>query len=87
MLVVLAELTLREIENKRREKSLPFFNQWGIPTAISIIEAAQSTNAYSVIGSGGIYNQLLTLLKALAIGADAIGLAGYLLKNTRWSRG
>ncbi len=67
------------IENKRRERSIPFFNQWGIPTAISIIEASADFPDVNVIGSGGIQNSL-DIVKGLAIGADAMGMAGTLLK-------
>jgi isopentenyl-diphosphate Delta-isomerase len=67
------------IENKRRERSIPFFNQWGIPTAISIIEASADFPDVNVIGSGGIQNSL-DIVKGLAIGADAMGMAGTFLK-------
>ncbi|MDQ0197496.1 type 2 isopentenyl-diphosphate Delta-isomerase [Neobacillus ginsengisoli] len=68
-----------EIENKRREKSLSFFNQWGIPSAISIIEAAYASNRIAVIGSGGFISAF-DMAKGLALGADAIGVAGYFLR-------
>jgi isopentenyl-diphosphate Delta-isomerase len=67
-----------KIENKRRGDAFPFFNQWGIPTAISIIEAAANPNVY-VIGSGGIQTSL-DIVKGIAIGADAMGVAGHFLK-------
>jgi isopentenyl-diphosphate Delta-isomerase len=68
-----------QIENKRREKALSFFNHWGIPTGISIFEAASVSNNLSVIGSGGL-RSAHDIAKGLAIGADAIGMAGYFLK-------
>jgi isopentenyl-diphosphate Delta-isomerase len=69
-----------EIENKRGVQSLPFFNQWGIPTAISIIEASNaSSQGLAVIGSGGI-TSAIDIAKAIAIGADAIGVAGFFLR-------
>ncbi|PLS02114.1 type 2 isopentenyl-diphosphate Delta-isomerase [Neobacillus cucumis] len=68
-----------EIENKRREHSLPFFNDWGIPTPISIIEAVSTGNGVPIIGSGG-FSSSLDIAKGLAIGASAIGLAGFFLK-------
>jgi isopentenyl-diphosphate Delta-isomerase len=68
-----------EIENKRREKSLSFFNQWGIPTGVSILEAASVSNNVSVIGSGG-FMSAHDIAKGIAIGADAIGMAGYFLQ-------
>jgi isopentenyl-diphosphate delta-isomerase len=68
-----------KIENKRRDKSYPFFEQWGIPTAISIVEAkADFSNSIHVIGSGGIGNSL-DIIKGIALGADAMGIAGHFL--------
>ncbi|MGF6948615.1 isopentenyl-diphosphate delta-isomerase [Neobacillus sp. B4I6] len=68
-----------EIENKRREKSLSFFNQWGIPTGVSILEATSVSNHLSIIGSGG-FMSAHDIAKGIAIGADAVGMAGYFLK-------
>ncbi|MEH7437234.1 type 2 isopentenyl-diphosphate Delta-isomerase [Neobacillus drentensis] len=67
-----------EIENKRREKALLFFHQWGIPTPVSIIEASTVHQA-SIIGSGGFLSAS-DLAKGLAIGANAIGFAGHFLR-------
>jgi isopentenyl-diphosphate delta-isomerase len=68
-----------KIENMRREESFDFFNHWGIPTAISIIEATTDFPDVHVIGSGGIQTSL-DIVKGIAIGADAMGMAGYFLK-------
>ncbi|MBV7507150.1 type 2 isopentenyl-diphosphate Delta-isomerase [Bacillus sp. sid0103] len=68
-----------EIENKRRDKSLSFFNQWGIPTSVSILEASSVSQDLSVIGSGGFMSGH-DVAKGLAIGANAIGMAGYFLQ-------
>ncbi|WP_312474339.1 type 2 isopentenyl-diphosphate Delta-isomerase [Neobacillus sp.] len=68
-----------EIENKRREKIFTFFNQWGIPTPISIIEAASNSNNITIIGSGGFLTGS-DIAKGLALGANAIGMAGYFLR-------
>jgi isopentenyl-diphosphate delta-isomerase len=68
-----------EIENKRREKKLSFFTEWGIPTPISIIEAATVSQDLTIIGSGGFKNAG-DMVKGLAIGADMIGIAGYFLR-------
>jgi isopentenyl-diphosphate Delta-isomerase len=68
-----------EIENKRRNKSKTFFNEWGIPTAISIAEAAHASRPVPIIGSGGITTSN-EIAKGIALGANAIGFAGYFLK-------
>lgn len=67
------------IENARREETLTFFNDWGIPTPISIVEARTVGPTFPIIASGGIKNSL-DIVKSIALGADAVGLAGYFLK-------
>ncbi|WP_209122575.1 type 2 isopentenyl-diphosphate Delta-isomerase [Alkalihalobacillus sp. BA299] len=68
-----------KIENKRREKALRFFNDWGITTTASIVEVVKSQPGLNVISSGGIQNSL-DIVKSIALGASATGLAGFLLK-------
>ncbi|KUP07790.1 isopentenyl pyrophosphate isomerase [Bacillus coahuilensis m2-6] len=65
------------IENARRNRSLPFFENWGIPTAASIVEAAQQS--IPVLSSGGIRDSE-SILKSLVLGAKAVGLSGFFLK-------
>lgn len=67
------------IENARRERILSFFDDWGIPTAVSIAEARCQDKDVSIIASGGIQTSL-EIAKAVALGARAAGMAGYLLK-------
>lgn len=68
-----------KIENKRRDHSLSFFNNWGIPTPISIVEARNIIEHPAILGSGGIQSSL-DIAKCLSLGADAVGVAGLFLK-------
>ncbi|WP_328703138.1 type 2 isopentenyl-diphosphate Delta-isomerase [Alkalihalobacterium elongatum] len=68
-----------KIENKRRKKTLQFFDDWGIKTTSSIVEVVKSEPKLKVIASGGLQNAL-DIVKSLALGASATGLAGYFLK-------
>lgn len=68
-----------EIENERRTRLLHFFNEWGIPTAVSIVEAKSVAITKPIIASGGIQTSL-DVVKSLALGADAVGMAGMFLR-------
>jgi isopentenyl-diphosphate Delta-isomerase len=68
------------IENARRDETLSFFNEWGIPTAISIVEAKSISPSLPVFASGGINNSL-DVVKSIALGADSVGMAGFFLKQ------
>ncbi len=50
---------------------------WGIPTPVSIIECRRTTEL-PLISTGGVRNGLHTV-KALALGADTVGIAGGIL--------
>jgi isopentenyl-diphosphate Delta-isomerase len=67
------------IENQRRLNKLPFFEDWGIPTAVSIVEARHITPTHSIIASGGVQTSL-DIAKGIALGANAVALAGYILR-------
>jgi isopentenyl-diphosphate Delta-isomerase len=67
-----------KIENERRQRHIPFFDNWGIPTAVSIAEASNE-GGLAVLASGGIQNST-EAAKSIALGADAVGMAGALLK-------
>lgn len=68
------------IENERRQRQLGYFNNWGIPTAASLIEAKLEAPNISILASGGIQDAL-DIVKCLAVGASAVGLAGIILKT------
>ncbi len=66
------------IESKRRKDDLglPFYD-WGIPTAISIMEV-RSVSGKRLVASGGLRNGV-DLAKSLVLGADIGSLAGAVL--------
>ncbi len=52
----------------------PLADYWGNPTALAIIEAREAARDAYIVGSGGVRNGL-EAAKAIALGADAAGLA------------
>jgi isopentenyl-diphosphate Delta-isomerase len=68
-----------KIENQRRHHPYFFFNNWGISTPVSIVEAKHCGQPVTIIGSGGIRSSL-EIAKAISLGASAVGIAGHLLK-------
>jgi isopentenyl-diphosphate delta-isomerase len=65
------------IENRRSRTNIsPDILNWGIPTAISLIEVLDAVGGKTdVIAAGGMFSSL-NIAKALALGAGAVGLAG-----------
>ncbi|MCP3025843.1 type 2 isopentenyl-diphosphate Delta-isomerase [Halobacillus sp. A5] len=69
-----------KVENMRREKPLASFDNWGIPTPISLAEVSQDKlPGLHILGSGGIRHGV-DGAKTLVLGAEAFGMAGSLLK-------
>ncbi|MFX3624758.1 MAG: type 2 isopentenyl-diphosphate Delta-isomerase [Ectobacillus sp.] len=68
-----------DIENERRKRMLAYFNNWGIPTAASLVEGVSEGKGVSFIASGGLQTAL-EAAKAIALGASAAAYAGYFLK-------
>ncbi len=67
------------IEDQRSGNFRGELDQWGIPTAVSLIEALSLDFPIQVIASGGL-RSALDMAKALALGADMTAKAGSLLK-------
>ncbi|MCK9909325.1 alpha-hydroxy-acid oxidizing protein, partial [Microbacteriaceae bacterium K1510] len=69
-----------KVENKRREHPLEMFEDWGLTTVQSLLEAGEcQLDQVSMIASGGIKNGL-DIGKAIALGANAVGMAGRILQ-------
>jgi isopentenyl-diphosphate delta-isomerase len=68
------------IERLRRgSRSLKKFEEWGIPTPISLIEVTKTVGSKAdVIASGGLKDGL-DAAKSIALGAKAVAYAGYFL--------
>ncbi|AQZ47866.1 isopentenyl-diphosphate delta-isomerase Fni [Paenibacillus larvae subsp. larvae] len=66
------------IENARRDIELDWLNDWGGMTSTALLETLTVYPKGQVIASGGIRNSL-DIVKALSLGASAVGMAGRLL--------
>lgn len=77
-------IELSRMNDKKISDTFTVFKNWGIPTAISIAEAASVDNVL-VIGSGGIRTGV-DVAKAISLGSDIIGIAQpfllHVLNNT-----
>ncbi|MGJ9384843.1 type 2 isopentenyl-diphosphate Delta-isomerase [Salipaludibacillus sp. CF4.18] len=70
------------IENARRDDPMTSFDNWGIPTAVSIAEVKSIEKPGAILASGGIQNAH-DIAKVIALGAESAGMAGNVLKWIR----
>ena len=61
------------------QPGLEYMVRWGIPTVCSLLEVKSLNLPVTIIASGGISNGE-EIMKALALGADAVGITGRFLK-------
>ena len=64
---------------RNQQENLDFLRFWGIPSAASLLEVSRLNLNLTIIASGGITNSL-EAMKALAAGADAVGIARTILQ-------
>lgn len=74
-----------QIEDQRGGNFRKELDDWGITTAVSLAEAVFFNAGIGIIASGGI-NSATQIAKALAMGADLCGMAGWFL-HILWHEG
>ena len=67
------------IENARRSRPFQALNNWGCSTAVALLECSPVFGKGSLVASGGLRNGL-EVVKSLALGASAAGMAGLFLR-------
>lgn len=68
------------IENRRnKERDYSFLENWGIPTALSLLECRNVSSGLHIICTGGI-TKAEEIVKALCMGADIAGISGVILR-------
>lgn len=68
-----------EIENMRYpEMDFTELYEWGIPTALSLLECRKLPNDLKLISSGGVRTSL-DIVKSIVLGAEVVGIAGEIL--------
>ena len=67
------------IENMRGKNRLSYLNEWGQSTVSCLLGLKDYINKAEIIASGGVRNPL-DIIKALVLGAKAVGLSGTMLR-------
>ncbi|MGE5633254.1 MAG: type 2 isopentenyl-diphosphate Delta-isomerase [Caulobacteraceae bacterium] len=69
------------IESARnKDRDFTFLENWGIPTALSLLECRNVSSDINIICTGGI-TKAEEIVKALCMGADMAGLSGVILRE------
>ncbi|WP_171253222.1 alpha-hydroxy-acid oxidizing protein, partial [Acinetobacter baumannii] len=63
----------------RRTQPFTGLNEWGIPTAASLLEVAALSDPPDIVATGGIQTAL-DVARCLALGASCVGMAGAFLR-------
>lgn len=72
-----------KVENRRRTDPLSMFDDWGFTTVESLLEARPFMDkGVSFMATGGVRHGL-DVVKALSLGASAVGMAGAMLRLVR----
>lgn len=75
-----------EIENQRSQgKRYYYLNNWGLSTVDALLDNQQHMDYVEIVASGGIRNPL-DVIKALSLGAQAVGMSRYFLELVSESR-
>ncbi len=74
-----SEVESKRLQEPRRSRVARAFADWGIPTAECIVEARRAEPSAYLIASGGVHDGI-DVAKAIALGADLVGIAGAFLR-------
>jgi isopentenyl-diphosphate Delta-isomerase len=80
-----SEVERHRIAQPWRARVAAAFASWGIPTAAALVEARAAAPTETLIASGGVRGGL-DVAKALALGADVVGIAGPFLRAANEGR-
>ncbi len=69
-----------QIENRRGTRPFAMFESWGLSTVQSLLEAGESGCGHAAFVATGGLRHGLDIAKALALGASAVGMAGFFLR-------
>jgi len=80
-----SEVERHRMGEKVRQQVARAFADWGIPTSEAILEARRSAPGACIFASGGVRSGM-DVAKALALGADMVGIAGPFLRAANRGR-